>query len=171
MPTTRSDPKKMAKIFRCRFFFRFFQAVPYGIWEVAVHGAAWAAQKSCPPPAAQREIGRNWGCQFCCPVLFMTQPKALPLAVPGERPMKNRGHKLHLRNTAWFQFFTLWFFSLSGQVLGPDLKMIFQWLVGRFAELANHDIFLAGYLWKLCAGVDLTPANLSKIQQLDSRGI
>lgn len=32
------------------------------------------------------------------------------------------------------QFFTLWFFILSGQVLGPDLKMIFQWLVGRFAE-------------------------------------
>lgn len=66
---------------------------------------------------ALRHLGGccSWSCQFCCPVLFMTQPKALPLAVPGERPMKNRG-----------------------QVLG--------------------------YLWKLCAGVDLTPANLSKIQ-------
>lgn len=136
MPTTRSDPKKMRRS-SVVVFFRFFQAVPYGIWEVAVHGAAWAAQKSCPPPAAQREIGRNWGCQFCCPVLFMTQPKALPLAVPGERPMKNRGHKLHLRNTAWFQFFTLWFSRLSGQVLGPDLKIMFQWLVGRFAPVCK----------------------------------
>jgi len=43
--------------------------------------------------------------------------------------------------------------------------------VRRTHPFANHDIFLAGYLWKLCAGVDLTPANLSKIQQLDSRGI
>lgn len=171
MPTTRSDPKKMRRS-SVVVFFRFFQAVPYGIWEVAVHGAAWAAQKSCPPPAAQREIGRNWGCQFCCPVLFMTQPKALPLAVPGERPMKNRGHKLHLRNTAWFNSSPCDFSFCQDKSSVLTSKLCSNdWWAGSH-PFANHDaIFLAGYLWKLCAGVDLTPANLSKIQQLDSRGI
>ena len=35
-------------------------------------------------------LKQPWGCQFCCPVVFLNQPKPMPL-VPGERPMKSRG--------------------------------------------------------------------------------